>query len=74
MPLWKITAVMNRNNGKQNLEKGMFVELSTPTTTPPLGHAQFTPQIKSLFKSKYGVDLDVLKVLINASYFSCSKL
>lgn len=73
MAQWIITATMNRNNGKQNLEKGMFVEVSTPTTTPPLGYAQYSSQIKSQFMAKYGVDLDALKVMINASYFSCTK-
>lgn len=73
MALWKITAILNRNNGKQNLEKGMFIEVSTPTTTPPLGFSKNDQQIKGQFKSKYGIDLDALGVKINASYFSCTK-
>ena len=38
MTLWRISAKNNWNwgTGKQ-LVKGMFIELSTPTTTPPLG-------------------------------------
>ena len=74
MPLWKITAKMDRNFGKQAMVKGMSIEVSTPTTTPPLGHKQYDQQIKSLFMSKYGIDLDVVKVQPNASYFICEKL
>ena len=41
MPLWKISAKNNWNwgTGKQ-LVKGMFIEMSTPTTTPPLGQTK----------------------------------
>ena len=41
MPLWKISAKNNWNwgTGKQ-LVKGMFIEMSTQTTTPPLGQTK----------------------------------
>ena len=74
MPVWKITAKMNRNNGKQSIEKGMHIEYSTPTTTPPLGHSKYDKQIKSLFLAKYGLDLDIFKVPVNGAYFSCEKI
>lgn len=41
MPLWKISAKNNWSwgSGKQ-LVKGMFIEMSTQTTTPPLGQTK----------------------------------
>lgn len=38
MALWKISAKNNWNWGKDKvLTKGMFIEMSTQNTTPPLG-------------------------------------
>ena len=57
MPLWKITAKYSNNapckNKRQKLEKGMFVETSTASTTPPLGQTREHPMLAQLFMSKY---------------------
>ena len=53
MTLWKISAKNNWNwgTGKQ-LVKGMFIELSTPTGTPPLGIPSYHDVIAKAFNIK----------------------
>jgi hypothetical protein len=49
MALWKISVKNSGNaackNKSQKLEKGMFVETSTATSTPPLSQRQNHPMI-----------------------------
>lgn len=73
MTLWRISAKNNWNwgTGKQ-LVKGMFIELSTPTTTPPLGVVSYHEVIAKAFNTKYSTNFDKSKM--NASYLICEKL
>lgn len=56
MALWKISAKNSTNapckNKSQKIEKGMFVETSTASSTPPLGQTREHPMLAQLFKSK----------------------
>lgn len=72
MTLWKIEAKNNWNWGKgKELVKGMFVEMPTPTTTPPLGQVKYQ-EVLQLFNTKYGTNFDKSK--INSSYFICTRI
>lgn len=74
MALWKISVKNSGNaackNKRQRLEKGMFVETSTATTTPPIGVTREQPA--QLFMSKYGIEVDTHHM--NRSYFDCEKI
>ena len=76
MAHWKILVKNNGNapctDKRQKLEKGMFVETSTTSTTPPLGLTREQPLLASLFTSKYGINIDPHK--INGSYFICERI
>ncbi len=76
MALWKISAKSSTNapckNKRQKLEKGMFVETSTASTTPPLGLTREHPMLALLFMSKYGIEIDPSHM--NRSYFDCEKI
>ena len=76
MALWKIS-VKNSGNAackkmRQRLEKGMFVETSTATTTPPLGMSREQLMLAQLFMSKYGIEIDLHHM--NGSHFVCEKI
>ena len=73
MPLWKISAKNNWNwgTGKQ-LVKGMFIEMSTPTTTPPLGQTKNQETIARAFNTKHSTSFDKSKMTM--SYFTCEKI
>ena len=46
MALWKISAKSDKNWGaKQNLGKGMFIEMSTVSTTPHLNLTKYYEDI-----------------------------
>ena len=72
MTLWKISAKNNWNwgTGKQ-LVKGMFIELGTPTGTPPLGIPSYHDVIVKAFNTKYSTNFDKSKM--NASFLICEK-
>lgn len=73
MALWKISAKNKWNWGKgQMLEKGMFIEVSTGTTAPPLGVVANRESIAAAFNSKYSMNLDKSK--ISNSYFTCERI
>ena len=57
---------------KQKLEKGMFVETSTMTSTPPLSVQREQPMLAQLFMSKYGIEVDPKHM--NNSHFTCEKI
>lgn len=57
MPLWKFTTKMKRNCNGVFIEKGMTVEVVTPTTSNPLNNPQGREQIAAAFMAKYGVDM-----------------
>lgn len=76
MAHWKII-VKNSGNAackdkNQRLEKGMFIETSTASTTPPLGLSREQMPLSQLFMSKYGIGIDPSKM--NRSYFDCIKM
>ena len=73
MTLWKISAKNNWNwgTGKQ-LVKGMFIELSTPTSTPPLGIPSCHEVIAKAFNTKYSTNFDKSKM--NSSFLICEKI
>ena len=55
MPIWKFTTKMKRNCNGVFIEKGMTVEVVTPTTSNPLNNPQGRDQIAAAFMTKYGV-------------------
>ncbi len=57
MPIWKYTTKMKRNCNGVFVEKGMTVEVVTPTTSNPLNNPQGRDQIAAAFMTKYGVDM-----------------
>lgn len=48
---------MKRNCNGVFIEKGMTVEVVTPTTSNPLNNPQGRDQIAAAFMTKYGVDM-----------------
>lgn len=73
MPLWKISARNNWNWGKDMvLTKGMYIELSTQSTTPPIGQPQYQETIAKAFNIKYSTKFDKSKM--NASHLTCEKM
>lgn len=57
MPIWKFTTKMKRNCNGVFIEKGMTVEVVTPTTSNPLNNPQGRDQIAAASMTKYGVDM-----------------
>lgn len=57
MPIWKFTTKMKRNCNGVFIEKGMTVEVITPTTSNRLNNPQGRDQIAAAFMTKYGVDM-----------------
>lgn len=57
MPIWKFTTKMKRNCNGVFIEKGMTVEVVTPTTSNPFNNPQWRDQIAAAFMTKYGVDM-----------------
>lgn len=73
MPLWKISAKGNWNWGKdKNLVKGMFIEMSTQSTTPPLGQSANHEAIAESFNTKYSTKFD--KTKMTNSHLVCEKI
>ena len=72
MALWKISAKGKWNWGtNKNLVKGMFIEMSTSSTTPPLNQTKYE-DIAQAFNIKYSTKFDKSK--IGNSYFECEKI
>lgn len=65
MPIWKFTTKMKRNCNGVFIEKGMTVEVVTPTTSNPLNNPQGRDQIAAAFMTKYGVDMKKAQSLSN---------
>ena len=57
---------------RQRLEKGMFIETSTMSSTPPIGITREQPMLAQLFMNKYGIEIDHHHM--NRSYFDCDKI
>lgn len=57
MPLWNFTTKNKRQCNGVFVEKGMTVEVVTPTTSTPLNNPQGREQIATAFMTKYGVDM-----------------
>ena len=57
MPIWRFTTKMKRTCNGVFIEKGMTVDVVTPTTSNPLNSPQGRDQIAAAFMSKYGVDM-----------------
>ena len=76
MALWKISVKNSGNsackNKRQRLEKGMFVETSTTSTTAPIGVTRELPMLAQLLMSKYGIEIDHHHM--NRSHFDCEKI
>lgn len=73
MALWKISAKGNWNwSTNKNLVKGMFIEMSTSSTTPPLNQTKYYEDIAQAFNTKYSTKFDKSK--IGHSYFECEKI
>lgn len=76
MALWRIVVKNSGNaackNKRQRLEKGMFIETSTTSTTPPIGVTREQPMLAQLFMNKYGIEIDSHHM--SRSYFDCDKI
>ncbi len=73
MALWKISAKNNWNWGKDKvLTKGMFIEMSTQNTTPPLGLSSNWETIARAFNTKYSTNFDKSKM--NPNYLTCENI
>ncbi len=76
MALWRISVKYSSNSvcidKRQRLEKGMFVETSTPSATPPINLPREQPMLAQLFMSKYGIGVDPHRM--NLSNFNCEKI
>ncbi len=73
MALWKISAKNNWNWGKdKQMVKGMFIEMVTGTTAPPLGQTKLQETIAVAFNTKYSTNFDKSKM--NNSYLICEKI
>lgn len=76
MALWKISVKNSGNavckNKWQRLEKGMFIETSTMSSTPPIGILREQPVLANLFMNKYGIEIDLHHM--NRSHFDCDKI
>lgn len=57
MALWKFTTKRATTTNGVRIEKGMSVEVVTPTTSNPINTPQGREQIASAFMVKYGIDL-----------------
>lgn len=73
MALWKIEIKQSGIINGVRIEKGMFVEMVTNTSTPPLSMSKNFDAIGQLFKDKYGIDL-VKARLIGQGRMSCVKI
>jgi len=62
---------MKRNCNGVFIEKGMTVEVVTPTTSNPLNNPQGRDQIAAAFMTKYGVDMKKAQSL-TSSYLDSS--
>ena len=76
MALWRIVVKNSGNaackNKRQRLEKGMFIETSTTSTTPPIGVTREQPMLAQLFMNKYSIEIDPHHM--NRSHFDCDKI
>ena len=73
MTLWKISTKSNWNWGpNKQLMMGMYIELSTPIGTPPLGIPSYHEVIAKAFNTKYSTNFDKSKM--NASFLTCEKI
>ena len=76
MALWKISVKTSTNapckNKRQKIEKGMFIETSTASTTPPLGQPRERKGLMQLFLNKYGIEIE--ESHMNMSYFVCERV
>lgn len=73
MTLWKITAKGHWNWGKgKELVKGMFIEMTSATTAPPLGKTSNQEAIAKAFNAKYSTNFDKSKMC--SSYLTCEKI
>ena len=76
MALWRIVVKNSGNaacvNKRQRLEKGMFIETSTMSTTPPLGQPRERPMLVKLFLNKYGIEVNQSQMSL--SYFTCDRI
>lgn len=73
MALWKISAKNNWSWGKnKQMVKGMFIEMTTGSTTPPLGQTKYHEAIADAFNTKYSTNFDKSKM--TNSYLTCEKI
>ena len=75
MALWRISVKTGGTVNGVRLEKGMYVECVTTSTSNPLqtNLTKNKPMIGQLFMNKYGVDLEKAG-LISTSRLTCEKI
>ena len=73
MALWKIEMKQSGIVNGVRIEKGMFVELATTSSTPPLSTSTNNDTIGQLFFSKYGIDV-ISARLINQGRMACTRI
>lgn len=70
MPLWNFTTKNKRQCNGVFVEKGMTVEVVTPTTSNPLNNPQGREQIATAFMTKYGVDMKKRRCSLQAIWIT----
>lgn len=73
MALLRITTKREANVNGVHIEKGMSVEVLSPTVAP-FSNMKAKEEIAKAFMTKYGVDLKKANALANASLFVVEKL
>ena len=73
MALLKITTKHESNVNGVHIEKGLSVEVLSPTVAP-FSNPKAKEEIAKAFMAKYGVDLKKANALGNASLFVVEKL
>lgn len=73
MALWKISAKGNINWGVGKvLTKGMYIEMSTTSTSSPLINSKYAESIAQAFNVKYSTRFE--KGKMTGSFFTCERI
>ncbi len=74
MALWKITVKRNPNISGLPLERKMFVEMYSPSSSNPLSSSSASRKIIKLFENKYCEDFSDRTNWVSESYLECERI
>lgn len=74
MALWKITVKRSPNISGLPLERKMFVEMYSPSSSDPLSSTANTRKIIKLFENKYCEDFSDRTSWVSSSYLECERI